>query len=81
MRNEQWLTFSVRMPATLRSQLERIAKAQERRPSQVVRRLIRLAWAEVETPESPEVVNLAPTRADCGWSERRGDRKPIDGHD
>ncbi len=48
MQNGQHCTYSVRMPTTLREQLERLAKAQDRNPSQVVRRLIRRAYSEME---------------------------------
>ncbi|MCP4543458.1 MAG: hypothetical protein GY832_40620 [Chloroflexi bacterium] len=47
MQNEH-CTYSVRMPTTLRQQLERLAEAEDRHPSQVVRRLIRRACAEME---------------------------------
>ena len=46
--NNEHCTYSVRMPTTLREQLERLAKAQDRNPSQVVRRLIRRACAEMK---------------------------------
>ena len=41
-------TYSIRMPIALREQLDRLAEAEERYPSQVVRRLIRRAYAEME---------------------------------
>ena len=41
-------TYSIRMPIVLREQLNRLAEAEERHPSQVVRRLIRRAYAEME---------------------------------
>lgn len=44
--HHEYCTYSIRMPVTLRRQIEQLAAAQDRRPSQVVRRLIRLAYAE-----------------------------------
>ena len=41
-------TYSIRMPITLREQLDQLAKSEDRRPSQVVRRLIKFAYAEWE---------------------------------
>jgi predicted transcriptional regulator len=46
MQQCEYCTYSIRMPITLRRQIDQLAAAQERRPSQVVRRLIRLAYAE-----------------------------------
>ena len=46
MMNREYCTYSIRMPVTLRRQIEQLAAAQDRRSSQVVRRLIRLAYAE-----------------------------------
>ena len=48
MQSRQFCTYSVRMPVTLRERLDRLAAAQDRRPSQVIRRLIRVACAEIE---------------------------------
>jgi predicted transcriptional regulator len=46
MQQCEYCTYSIRMPITLRRQIDQLAAAQECRPSQVVRRLIRLAYAE-----------------------------------
>ena len=48
MQDQRFCTYSVRLPITLRKQLEQLAKAEDRHPSQVVRRLIRRAYAEME---------------------------------
>jgi predicted DNA-binding protein len=45
---EHHCTCSIRMPIALHEQLDRLAEAEERYPSQVVRRLIRRAYAEME---------------------------------
>ncbi len=41
------------MPVTLREQLQELAEVEDRRPSQVVRRLIRLAYAEMKHHDAP----------------------------
>ena len=48
MQDKRYCTYSIQMPITLREQLNRLAEAEERYPSQVVRRLIRRAYAEME---------------------------------
>jgi predicted DNA-binding protein len=48
VKKEESRTFSVRMPITLRQKLDQLARAQDRRASDTVRRLIRLAYAELE---------------------------------
>ena len=54
MEGKQYCTYSVRMPITLRRQLDRLAEEQDRTPSQVVRRLIQFAYAD-EFKESPPI--------------------------
>jgi predicted DNA-binding protein len=62
MEEKQWQTFSVRMPLALRQKLDELAKAQDRRPSDTVRRLIKLAHAELEQQSEP-VTDDHPTPA------------------
>ena len=53
MQDKQHCCYSVRMPVTLREQLQELAEVEDRRPSQVVRRLIRLAYAEMKRHDAP----------------------------
>ena len=42
------VNYSVRMPVALRQKLEELAEAQDRKPADVVRRMIRLAYADLK---------------------------------
>jgi predicted DNA-binding protein len=50
----QHQTYSVRLPVTLRQKLQRLAEAQDRKAADVIRRLIKEAYADLESQQEQE---------------------------
>ena len=53
MAGNQWHMFSIRKTSTRRRELSELAKVQDRTPADTARRLIKIAYAELEYGSAP----------------------------
>lgn len=58
--NPKTLIYSIRMSRSLRQQLQRLAEAQDRKPAEVVRRMIKLAYADLTRQQCQSEIERIP---------------------